>query len=204
MSGIREPAATPGKVSFPDRSNRTELGQEKALFSLEGKNFALTQNKILKKGLAHFPLETAPKPRHGKASWRGFHVNVPGIAMNDGEVAINFAKWKRGELEDQPSLDPGFKGLRRKEGQRTFRNPDRDDTGKTKGLPLGEAVEAVQDSAHAQIERLIKTNPRDLRLGKGRRPGKGDQWSSTAGKRGICCSGRNSGKEKKREPVIDI
>ena len=124
--------------------------------------------------------------------------------MDDGEVAINFAKWKRGELEDQPSLDPGFKGLRRVESQRTFRNSDRNDTGKTKGLSPGEAVEAVQDSPHAKVERLIKTYPRDLRLGKGRRPGKGDQGSSTAGKRLVCCCGRDSGKEKKREPVIDI
>lgn len=87
--------------------------------------------------------------------------------MDDGQVAIDFAERECGELENQTALDPGLKGLRRIESQRPFRNPDGDDSGKTKGLSPGEAVEAVKDAAHAKVEGLIETYPRDLRLGKG-------------------------------------
>jgi len=166
--------APPG--GFSRESLKTWRSIQALASALEGQNLTLAQDKVLKKGLPHFSFQTAPRARDGISGIRERRTLFrPGLAFENGQVTIDFTDGKGRKFKNDSSLNPLIEWLPGKESQRPFRDPDRNDAGKAKGLAPGESVEAVENPSHAKVERLIKTDPGNFRVGKRGGPGKGDQ-----------------------------
>jgi hypothetical protein len=92
--------------------------------------------------------------------------------------------------------------LVKKKRDGTLRNADRNNARQDQRLAAGQPVKTVQDASHPEIQRLVKPDPGDFRIGQGRSVGKSDQWTATAGKRTSRRGGGNPWQKQNRQAVL--